>query len=365
MGRFYNDPHVAQTKQAFPYTIRQGDGQAVLIQCGGRTFTPVEISARYLALLKARAERELGKKVDSAVITVPAYFEERQRKATREAGEKAGLRVKKIIDEPTAAALAFGIDSDQRHVLMVFDLGGGTFDISLLMVTRNQQTNDVIFHVKEIDGDNWLGGADFDQRVIDHIVKDFRTRHQVNPENDPEFLTLVRYEVECRKIDLSEFEQVQITMPAAYRDGEKTLSLNMSLTRSDFERLIEKDVDRAMIAVERALQNRSLKPDDLTAVLLVGGSTKVPLVRRRLAAIVGEEKINSDFNPMTVVAQGAAILAAQDELRRAFRSGDSAAIKERTGELTLLVTKVRTQQPLGVAAKGELTFNPRELLELR
>ncbi len=305
MGRSYYDEHVVRTRKAFPFRLVEGENGGMSIQVGGQSFTPVDISAT----LKLRAERELRRPVDAAVITVPAYFEERQRKATREAGAKAGLRVRKIIDEPTAAAIAFGIHSEERQTLMVFDLGGGTFDLSILRVVRRSDTRDPVFHVEQIDGDNWLGGADFDERVIDHIAADFLLRGWPDPRSDPEFLALMRKEVEERKIDLSAADQVQITKPAAYRDDSGVYSVNLALTLAKFEELIVPDVQRAMDIVRRALQSRSFTTDSLTGVLLVGGSTKVPLVRRRLEELVGREKIRKDINPMTVVAQGAAILA--------------------------------------------------------
>jgi molecular chaperone DnaK len=311
MGRFISEPGVEETKARFPYQITEGEKKQVAVRVGDGTFTPTDVSAQYLKYLKNRAEAELGRPVDSAVITVPAHFEERQRAATRKAGELAGLRVKKIIDEPSAAAIGFRINSgNERQTLMVFDLGGGTFDISIMHVTEHRKSGDSVFNVIEIDGDTWLGGTDFDNRILDHVVENFEREHGVDPRQDREFMALVRHEVEERKIKLSSSDSAKLVVPAAYRDDNRVIGLSMELTRDSYEKLVAPDVERAIDSVKRALKSRSFTGDDLSAVLLVGGSSQTPLVRQRLAEIVGEDKLHTNVNPMTVVAEGAAILAA-------------------------------------------------------
>lgn len=312
MGRWFNERQVEESREHFTYRVVGDEHESAAVKVGGQVLTPATVSSRYLQELRRRAERELGRQVTSAVITVPAYFQERQRAATREAGEEAGLRVRRLIDEPTAAAIAFGVtEVGQRHFLLVFDLGGGTLDISIMQLARNRATGQPMFHVNTIDGDIWLGGSDFDQEIVNCVVDDFRKRHGVDPRNNREFMAIARQEAERRKIDLSETDIVRLAVPVAYHADGLCLEIDTTLHRDRFESMISKYVERAMQAVERALHKQSIRPDEITTVLLVGGATRTPLVRRRLEEYFGPGKIRADLDPMTVVACGAAIMAAK------------------------------------------------------
>jgi molecular chaperone DnaK len=313
MGRWFHEEAIQRTIEEFDYRILP-DENGVLVEIGGHRLSPPEISARYLNRLKQLAETELQRPVTSAVITVPAYFEERQRAATRLAGEKAGLVVKKIIDEPTAAAIAYGMEAtDTRGTLLVFDLGGGTFDITITHLVRSKHTNQPAFEVAEIDGDNWLGGQNFDQLVVEHLVEQFQDQHQVDPRQDKAFMATLRRHAERARIELSQRESASIVLPGVYQDSQQVLGVNATLTRAELERLIAPDVDRAIALVHQALKNRTIPSERIAKVLLVGGGTKTPLVRRELEKLFGRDKICEDsiVDPMTAVAQGAAIYAQQ------------------------------------------------------
>jgi molecular chaperone DnaK len=312
MGRTYQEDRVAQVRQRFNYAVVPAeDGTPGLrVRFGGQASTPVEISAMILRQVKDDATKALGEEVTHGVITVPAYFEERQRAATRQAGEQAGLVVKKIIDEPTAAAIAFGVQARPggRHRILVYDFGGGTFDISILQMVKDSHGKDQ-FQVLQIEGDNWLGGDDFDRKIMDKIVDSVKG-YGVDPTEDKKFLLLAKQEAEKAKKALSAQNDVDIVIPAALRTKTDMVDVELTIARTEFESMIREFVDRSMELVRKALQEQSLAPDDISDVLLVGGSTLVPLVYETVENCFGKDKVRRNVNPMECVALGASVLAA-------------------------------------------------------
>jgi len=308
MGRQYGDRRVDEVQKRYGFQLAtapnpDAEDQGVKVQIGGKTHTPVEISAMILKQIKADAERALGEEVTHAVITVPAYFEERQRHATAEAGKAAGLTVLEIIDEPTAAALAFGLGKEeQQHRVLVYDLGGGTFDISLIQMYNNN------YAVLEIQGDNWLGGDDFDQKIVGQMVEWISDNYPVDPSKRPGFLMRAKPEAEKAKKALSVTQRTEVLW-AFNEPDHGMIDMQMELTREQFEDDIRDMLETTVGLVQTALKNQTLGPDDITAVLLVGGSTAIPLVRSLLAEVFGENKIRVDVNPMECVALGAAVRA--------------------------------------------------------
>jgi molecular chaperone DnaK len=317
MGRFVHEPEVAETKERSQYVIVAGANNRVELEVGGERLTPAQIASAYLKALRERAEAELRispapDQPLGAVITVPAYFEERQRAATREAGELAGLRVRRLIDEPTAAALAYlGMAPREPQTLMVFDLGGGTFDISLMHLAWNARTNEPIIEVLYIDGDNFLGGSDFDEAVYHDLVADFRRQNDEDPTDDPAFKVAVRREIERCKIHLSDDTEDKVYLANALRRGDRGYNVNYRLTRAAYEELIRPRVDQVMRIVDHALDAASSSPDSVDRVLLIGGASQTPLIRKRLGEKFGEDRLVTDLNPMTAVAEGAAFLASR------------------------------------------------------
>lgn len=309
MGRTYDDPKIALMRDRFPYRIEQADddGQGISITLGGQKYTPAEISAMILRQVVEDAERALGADVTHAVITVPAYFSESQRAATREAGERAGLVVKKIIDEPTAAAVAFGMDRlEERHRVLVYDYGGGTFDISIIQMVNQQ------FQVLAIGGDNWLGGDDLDREVAAEITNWIKDETGCDPSDDKRYMMVVKQAAERAKIGLSGQQEVDIIIPAAAKTSDGgIIDVDMSLSRERFEQLARRYVNRSIDLVRGLLQEQQLTPNDFTAVLMVGGSTAIPLVYHAVADIFDAEKVKRDLDPMECVAVGAGILAAR------------------------------------------------------
>lgn len=310
MGRTYDDPKIAQMRNRFPYKIEQEDGesQGICISLGGQKYTPVEISAMILRQVVEDAQRALGADVTHAVITVPAYFAESQRAATRQAGERSGLTVKKIIDEPTAAAVAFGVDrlGEERHRVLVYDYGGGTFDISIIQMVNQQ------FQVLAIGGDNWLGGDDLDREVASEITAWIKEQTGHDPSEDKRYMMVVKQAAEKAKIGLSGQDEVDIIIPAAARTSEgEIIDVDMSFSRERFEGLARRYVDHSIDLVRDLLASQHLTADDFTAVLMVGGSTAIPLVYHAVADIFGAEKVRRDLEPMACVALGAGILAAR------------------------------------------------------
>ncbi len=299
MGRFYNE--VTEEMKLVPYRVIRGDNNTARVQIGDRVYSPPEISAMILQKMKQTAEDYLGHKVTDAVITVPAYFNDAQRQATKEAGEIAGLNVRRIINEPTAAALAYGLDKKQNDLkVAVFDLGGGTFDISIL------ELGDGVFEVKSTNGDTHLGGDNFDQRLVDYVAEEFKKQEGIDLRKDPMALQRLREAAEKAKMELSQLMQTDINLPfiTATADGPKHLT--MTITRSKFEQLVEDLVQRCVPPVEKALNDAKMNPRNIDEVILVGGMTRMPRVQQLVKEIFGKEG-HKGVNPDEVVAVGAAI----------------------------------------------------------
>ncbi len=300
MGRKFKDASVAQDMKWLPYSVVEGrDGMAV-VEVEGRKFTPQEISAKILAKIKADAESYLGEKVTDAVITVPAYFDDSQRQATKQAGEIAGLRVKRIINEPTAASLAYGLDKKHTHTIAVYDLGGGTFDITIL------ELGEGVFEVKSTNGDTHLGGDDFDQVILNHLADEFKKENGVDLRRDPQALQRIREAAEKAKIELSTSQEADINLPFITQGKESPLHLVTKLTRSKLESLIDELVKKTIKPVEAALKDSKKEIKDIDEVVLVGGMTRMP----KVLEVVGEffkKEPNKSVNPDEVVAIGAAI----------------------------------------------------------
>jgi molecular chaperone DnaK len=298
MGRFYDE--VEDEIEEVPYQIVKGDNDTARVQVGDRQYTPQEISAMVLQKLKQTAEDYLGEEVTDAVITVPAYFNDAQRKATKEAGQIAGLNVERIINEPTAASLAYGLDDQGDQIVAVYDLGGGTFDISIL------ELGDGVFEVNATYGDTHLGGDNFDKRLIDHIADEFEQDTGIDLRNDPMALQRLKEAAEKAKIELSSAKTTTINLPFITATDEGPQHLNMDLNRATFENLIEDLVEKTVPQMEKALDDAGHSKSDVDEVILVGGSTRVPLVQETVEDFFGR-KANKSVNPDEVVALGAAV----------------------------------------------------------
>lgn len=299
MGRFVNE--VGTEKGEVPYEVVSGDSNSVRVKIQDRIYSPPEISAMILQKMKKTAEDYLGHEVTEAVITVPAYFNDSQRQATKDAGEIAGLQVRRIINEPTAAALAYGLDKKERdHTIAIYDLGGGTFDISVL------QLGEGVFEVKSTNGDTHLGGDDFDQRLIDFLADEFKKSEGIDLKKDPMALQRLKEAAEKAKIELSSSASTDVNLPfiTATQDGPKHLNINLS--RSKFEQLIHDLVDRTKIPCQQAMKDAGVTPSDIHEVILVGGSTRIPMVQQLVKDLFGREP-HKGVNPDEVVAVGAAI----------------------------------------------------------
>jgi molecular chaperone DnaK len=298
MGRRVSE--VPEEIRLVPYDVVEAKDGAAAVQVDGKTYTPPEISAMILAKLKAAAEAHLGQKVTSAVITVPAYFNDAQRQATKDAGKIAGLEVKRIINEPTAAALAYGLDKKSDEKIAVYDFGGGTFDISILEVGEN------VVEVKATNGDTHLGGDNLDQRVIEYLAGEFKKDQGIDLTKDPMAMQRLREGAEKAKIELSSAATTDINLPYITADQTGPKHLVMKLSRAKFEQLVEDLIDRTLEPCRRALSDSGLAPKDIDEVVLVGGSTRVPLVQKRVQELFGREP-NKTVNPDEVVAVGAAV----------------------------------------------------------
>ena len=299
MGRKFDE--VQSEIKTVPYKVKAGtDGRAV-VEIEGVDYTPEQISAMTLAKMKADAEKYLGEPVTDAVITVPAYFNDAQRQATKDAGKIAGLNVQRIVNEPTAAALAYGLDKkDQDHKVLVFDLGGGTFDVSLLDLA------DGVVEVRATNGDNHLGGDDWDQRVIDWLADKFNSDNGIDLRKDPMALQRLKEAAENAKKELSSAQQAQINLPFITADASGPKHLDYTLTRAEFERITRDLLDRCKAPVTKALQDAGLQLSDVSEVILVGGSTRMPAVQDLVKSMTGKQP-NMSVNPDEVVADGAAV----------------------------------------------------------
>ena len=299
MGRKFDE--VQSEIKTVPYKVKAGtDGRAV-VEIDGVDYTPEQISAMILAKMKADAEKYLGEPVTDAVITVPAYFNDAQRQATKDAGKIAGLNVQRIVNEPTAAALAYGLDKkDQDHKVLVFDLGGGTFDVSLLDLA------DGVVEVLATNGDNHLGGDDWDQRVIDWLADKFNSDNGIDLRKDPMALQRLKEAAENAKKELSSAQQAQINLPFITADASGPKHLDYTLTRAEFERITRDLLDRCKAPVTKALQDAGLQLSDVSEVILVGGSTRMPAVQDLVKSMTGKQP-NMSVNPDEVVADGAAV----------------------------------------------------------
>lgn len=299
IGRAFNDEEVKRDIKLFPFKIEKA-GNAVKVKMGDKDYSPEEISAMVLAKLKADAEAFLGEKVTEAVITVPAYFNDSQRQATKDAGKIAGLEVKRIINEPTAAALAYGLDKKKDEKIAVYDLGGGTFDVSIL------ELGDGVFEVKSTNGDTHLGGDDFDQHVIEWLVAEFKKDQGVDLSTDTAALQRLKEAAEKAKIELSSTMETEINLPFITADQSGPKHLNVKLTRAKFEDLIGDLVKKTIEPCEKALKDAGLKASDINEVILVGGMTRMPLVQEEVKKFFGKDPLKG-VNPDEVVAIGAAI----------------------------------------------------------
>ncbi len=300
MGRRHSE--VASEEKLVPYKIAGGPEELVRVEVRGKAYTPPEVSAMILQDLKKTAEDYLGQKVTDAIITVPAYFNDSQRLATKEAGEIAGLAVKRVLPEPTAAALAYGMDKKKGGKICVFDLGGGTFDVSVLDV------GDGVFEVLSINGDTHLGGDDYDQVVVDYIAEEFRKQNGIDLRKDPMALQRLKEAAEKAKIELSSNMETSVNLPFITADASGPKHLQMAITRSKFESLTNHLTERCRQPVFKALQDAKLAAKDIDEVLLVGGSTRTPRVQQLVKEIFGKEG-NKSVNPDEAVALGAAVQA--------------------------------------------------------
>jgi molecular chaperone DnaK len=293
-------PEVPEEISLVPYDVVEGKEGTAAIRVGDKTFTPPEISAMVLQKLKGAAEAYLGGEVTGAVITVPAYFNDAQRQATKDAGAIAGLDVRRIINEPTAAALAYGLDKKKDEKIAVFDFGGGTFDISILEVGEN------VVEVKSTNGDTHLGGDNLDQRVMDHLIAEFKKDQGLDLSKDPMALQRLREAAEKAKVELSSAQSTDINLPYITADQTGPKHLTLKLTRAKFEQLVEDLVDRTLAPCRQALTDADLPASEIDEVILVGGSTRIPLVQQKVKELFGKEP-NKTVNPDEVVAIGAAV----------------------------------------------------------
>jgi molecular chaperone DnaK len=302
MGRKYNDPETRKALEVVPYHIEKGANDAIEVELGGKRYTPPEISAMILGKIKRDAEAYLGEPVTQAVITVPAYFNDAQRNATKDAGKIAGLEVLRIINEPTASSLAYGLDKKKNEVIAVYDLGGGTFDISILDV------GDGVFQVRSTSGDTFLGGDDFDQRVINYLAEEFMKEQGIDLRKDRQSLQRLKEAAEKAKIELSTLQQTEINLPYVTADASGPKHLVTKLTRSKLEQLTGDLIERTLGPVKQALKDADLKPSDINEIVLVGGMTRMPAVQEAVKNAFGKEP-HKGVNPDEVVAVGAAIQA--------------------------------------------------------
>ncbi|MGI5897879.1 MAG: molecular chaperone DnaK [Candidatus Dojkabacteria bacterium] len=300
IGRSWDDPEVVKDKKLLPFEMRKASNGGIEVKMGEKWYTPQEISAKILGKMKKDAEDFLGEKITEAVITVPAYFDDSQRQATKDAGKIAGLDVKRIVNEPTAAALAYGIEKGKDEKVAVFDLGGGTFDISIL------EMGDGVFEVLSTNGDTHLGGDDFDQVIIDHLAEQFENKEGFDLRTDRTALQRLREGAEKAKIELSTTEETEINIPYITATDKGPKHLKEKLTRSELEKLTADLIAKTVEPCAKALKDAKLEKGDIDEVLLVGGMSRMPAVQKKVAEIFGKEP-NKGVNPDEVVSLGAAI----------------------------------------------------------
>ena len=305
MGRRYDEPEVEKARDVLPYQIVRGpsDDARVQIPAKNKDYTPQEISAMVLRKLKKDAESYLGEEVKQAVITVPAYFNDSQRQATKDAGQIAGLEVLRIINEPTAASLAYGLDKEDDETILVFDLGGGTFDVSILDVGEG------VVEVRSTSGDTFLGGDDWDQRITDYIASEFKKEQGIDLRQDKQALQRLKEAAEKAKIELSTVLETEINLPFVTADASGPKHLQMKLTRAKLEQLTDDLVERCRGPFEQALDDANLSAGDLDEVVLVGGATRMPMIQELVRNLTGGKEPHKGVNPDEVVAIGAAIQA--------------------------------------------------------
>lgn len=302
MGRKAGDAEVERTKQRVPYEVNEAPNGDVRVALGGKDYSAPEVSAMILAKIKADAEAYLGETITQAVITVPAYFNDAQRNATKDAGKIAGLEVLRIINEPTASSLAYGLDKKKNEIICVYDLGGGTFDVSILDV------GDGVFQVRATSGDTFLGGDDFDLRIMDYLIAEFKKDNGIDLNNDRQALQRLKEASEKAKIELSTVMQTEINLPYLTADASGPKHLVMTLSRAKFEQLVADLVDKTIAPVKQALADANLKAAEINEVVLVGGMTRMPAIQDRVRAFFGKDP-HKGVNPDEVVAIGAAIQA--------------------------------------------------------
>jgi molecular chaperone DnaK len=309
IGRRISDSEVQEVKEHVPFEIIP-DGERVKVKMNDADYTAPEISAMVLQKLKADAEERIGEEITEAVITVPAYFDDSQRQATKAAGEIAGLKVRRIINEPTAAAFAYGFDKNDDQQIVVYDLGGGTFDVSVLEISHDHEDGNSTVEVQSTNGDTHLGGDDFDKKIIEWIVDEFKRTEGIDLSNDPLSLQRVKDAAEKAKIELSSTPSTEINEPFITSGADGPKHLNLTLTRAKFEELVMDLVERTMIPVEKSLKDAGMSKSDIDEIIMVGGMTRMPLIQKKVEEFFGK-KPNVSVNPDEVVAIGAAIQAGQ------------------------------------------------------
>ncbi len=302
MGRKADDAQVEHTKKRVPYAVTAAENGDVRVKLDDKDYSPPEVSAMILAKIKADAEAYLGEPITQAVITVPAYFNDAQRNATKDAGKIAGLEVLRIINEPTASSLAYGLDKKKNEVIVVYDLGGGTFDVSILDV------GDGVFQVRSTSGDTFLGGDDFDLRIMDYLIEQFKKDNGIDLHNDRQALQRLKEASEKAKIELSTVMQTEINLPYLTADASGPKHLVMTMTRAKLEQITADLVDRTIAPVKQALSDAGLNAGDISEIVLVGGMTRMPAIQDRVRAFFGKD-LHKGVNPDEVVAIGAAIQA--------------------------------------------------------
>lgn len=300
IGRRFDDEETKKDIELSPFSIIKGDNGDAWIEAGGEKMAPSQVSSMTLQKMKQTAEEYLGEEVTDAVITVPAYFNDSQRQATKDAGKIAGLNVLRIINEPTAAALAYGLEKKGSGMVVIYDLGGGTFDVSILEI------GDGVFEVKSTNGDTFLGGEDFDQALIDYLVGEFKKDSGIDLSADPLALQRLKEAAEKAKIELSSAQQTDVNLPFITADASGPKHLNVKITRAKFESLVDKLIQRTVKPCKAALKDAGLKPSDIDDVIMVGGMTRMPKVAEVVGKLFGKE-LNKSVNPDEVVAIGAAI----------------------------------------------------------